>query len=136
MLSRVQALQEDHSRLRALLRTCERADLRDFEATLRRLEEAFVPYRTVKLALYEDSIRAYQQAGDKVNVSVLSIFRTNMNVASQAILGFLHAPDPKTERFQQRFQTVATTLRSMMDTEEKVVFPLCIRHAQRQRGTP
>ena len=130
MPSRVHALQEEHSRLRALLKNCESADPRDFEASLRRLEQVFVPHRQAKLALYEDSVRVYQQAGDKMNVSVLSIFRTNMNVTTQAILGFLHSPDPEPERFRQRFQTVASTLRSMMDTEEKVIFPLCERQAQ------
>lgn len=127
MVPRVQALQEEHSLLRALLKNCESAGPRDFEASLRRLEEAFVPHRQSKLALYEDSVRAYQEAGDKMNVSVLSIFRTNMNVTTQAILGFLHSPDSEPERFRQRFQTVASTLRSMMDTEEKVIFPLCTR---------
>ena len=86
MLPRVHALQEDHSRLRALLHNCEIASPRDFEASLRRLEQVFVPHRQAKLALYEDSVRVYQQAGDKMNVSVLSIFRTNMNVTTQAIL--------------------------------------------------
>ncbi|WP_224244791.1 hemerythrin domain-containing protein [Hyalangium gracile] len=130
MLSRVHALQEDHSRLRALLRNCEGASPRDFENTLRRLEEILVPHHKAKLALYEDSVRAYQQAGDKMNVSVLSIFRTNMNVTAMAILGFLRAPDPEPERARQRFQTVASTLRSMLDTEERVVFPLCSRCTQ------
>ncbi|MFL5346599.1 MAG: hemerythrin domain-containing protein [Hyalangium sp.] len=127
MSSRVQALQEEHSRLRALLKNCESASPRDFAASLRRLEEVFVPHRQAKLALYEDSVRVYKEAGDKMNVSVLSIFRTNMNVTTQAILGFLRSPDPEPERFRQRFQTVASTLRSMMDTEEKVIFPLCTR---------
>ncbi len=130
MLTRVRTLQEDHSRLRALLRNCETAAAQDLAHCLRSLEEAFVPHREAKLALYEDSMRAYQEVGDKVNVSVLSIFRTNMKVTSQAILGFLHAPDPEPARFRERFQSVASTLRSMMDTEEKVIFPLCIRRAQ------
>jgi hypothetical protein len=136
MLSRVHALQEDHSRLRALLKNCESASPRDFATSLRRLEDVFVPHRQAKLALYEDSVRAFQAAGDKMNVSVLSIFRTNMNVTTQAILGFLHSPDPEPERFRQRFQTVASTLRSMMDTEEKVIFPLCARQAQGLEGRP
>jgi hypothetical protein len=136
MLSRVHALQEDHSQLRALLKNCESAGPRDFESSLRRLEEVFLPHRQAKLALYEDSVRAYQEAGDKVNVSVLSIFRTNMNVTTQAILGFLHSPDPEPERFRKRFQTVASTLRSMMDTEERVIFPLYTRQAARPGSHP
>jgi hypothetical protein len=131
MLIRVRVLQEDHSRLRALLRNCESASPRDFESALRRLEEAFLPHRAAKLKLYEDSVRACQEAGDKTGLSVLSIFRANVNVISAAILGFLHTPDPQPERSQERFRTVATTLRSMMDTEEKAVFPICARHAPR-----
>lgn len=136
MLSRVHALQEDHSRLRALLRNCEAAGPRDFEPALRRLEEAFTPHREAKLALYDESVRAYTQAGDKLNVSVLSIFRTNMNVTSQAILGFLRALDPEPERCRARFLSVANTLRSMLDTEERVVFPLYLRTAQRMGTQP
>jgi hypothetical protein len=131
MLSRLHALQEDHSRLRALLSNCEGASPQDFEASLHRLEQVFVPHREAKLALYDESVRAYEQAGDKLNVSVLSIFRTTMNVTSQAILGFLRALDPEPERSLQRFKAVASTLRSMLDTEEKVVFPLYRRCAER-----
>lgn len=130
LLSRVHALQEDHSRLRALLRNCESASPPDLEAALRRLEEALVPHRDAKVALYEDTVRRCQATGDKVSLSVLNIFRSNMNVMSEAILGFLHCPDPQPDRFQQRFRAVASTLRSMLDTEEKVVFPISTRHAQ------
>ncbi|WP_224362438.1 hemerythrin domain-containing protein [Hyalangium versicolor] len=136
MHSRVHALQEEHSRLRALLRLCEDANARELEATLRRLEEVFAPHREAKLALYDESVQAYRQAGDKLNVSVLSIFRTNMNVTSQAILGFLRALDPEPDRCRERFLSVANTLRSMLDTEEKVVFPLCVRCAQRVGAQP
>ena len=134
MLSRVHALQEEHSRLRALLKNCESAGPREFASSLRRLEEVFVSHRQAKLELYDDSVRRYQEAGDKMNVSVLSIFRTNMNVATQAILGFLQSPDPEPQRFRERFQTVASTLRSMLDTEEKVIFPLCTRQPQWRRS--
>ena len=128
MHSTVQALQEDHAQLRALLRNCESAHPRDLAASLRRLEEAFVPHHKAKLALYEESVQAFQAAGDRTSVSVLSIFRTNMKVMSSAILGFLRSPDPDPARFHERFRTVASTLRSMLTTEEKVVFPLCLRH--------
>jgi hypothetical protein len=136
MLSRIQSLQEDHSQLRALLRNCESADPRDFAAALRRLEEVFVPHHQAKLALYDSSVQGFQAAGDKTSVSVLSIFRANMRVMSVAILGFLQSPDPDPHRFQERFRAVASTLRSMLTTEEKVVFPLCTRYAQQKGAKP
>jgi hypothetical protein len=136
MLSRVHDLQEDHSRLRALLRNCEYAHGKELEPSLRRLEEALVPHCQAKMALYEEFVRAFQEAGDRMSVSVLSIFRTNMNLTSQAILGFLRAPDPEPERLRQHFQSVASTLRSMLDTEEKVIFPLCTRYAQPVESPP
>jgi hypothetical protein len=129
MHTRVQTLQEEHSRLRALLRNCEGASPRELEAAIRRLEALYVPHHQAKLALYEDSVRACRAQGDKASVSVLSIFRANLNVMGDAIMGFLRFPDPQPERLSQRFRTVAATLRSMMDTEEKVVFPICLRHA-------
>lgn len=132
MVSRIQSLQEEHSRLRALLRNCESANPRDLAVALRRLEEAFLPHHEAKLELYESSVKGFQAAGDKTSVSVLSIFRANMRVMSSAILGFLRAPDPDPSRFHERFRTVAETLRSMLSTEEKVVFPLCLRQAQQQ----
>jgi hypothetical protein len=128
MHSKVQALQEEHAQLRALLRNCESAHPRDLAASLRRLEEMFVPHHEAKLALYEASVQACQAAGDKTSVSMLSIFRTNMRVMSSAILGFLRSPDPDPARFHERFRAVASTLRSMLTTEEKVVFPLCLRY--------
>lgn len=136
MHSKVQALQDDHSQLRALLRNCESAHPRDFPAALGRLEEMFVPHHDAKLAFYDASIRALQAAGDKTSVSVLSIFRTNMKVTSSAILGFLRSPDPDPARFHERFRAVATTLRSMLSTEEKVVFPLCTRKELHEGGQP
>ncbi|HYH99029.1 hemerythrin domain-containing protein [Hyalangium sp.] len=136
MLSRIQALQEDHSRLRALLRNCEGAGVRDLAVALLRLEEVFVPHHQAKLALYDDSVLAFQAAGDKTSVSVLSIFRANTRVMSAAILGFLQSPDPDPGRFSERFSAVASTMRSMLSTEEKVVFPLCTRFAQQPRLQP
>lgn len=132
MRTQVQTLQEDHARLRALLQTCEGASPPELEASLRRLEEIFVPHRRAKVALYEDSLQACQLRGDKTSVTVLNIFRANMNVMGEAILGFLRFPDPHPERLLQRFRTVSSTLRSMMDSEEKVVFPLFLRHARRE----
>lgn len=129
MHTRVYALQEEHARLRALLRQCESSGPRELQANLRRLEEVFVPHRQAKVALYEDSVKACQARGDKASISMLSIFRANLNVMAEAIIGFLRSPDPQPERFLERFRTVAATLRSMMDSEEKVVFPICLRHA-------
>lgn len=128
MHSKVHALQEEHAQLRALLRNCESAHPRDLAAALRRLEEMFVPHHQAKLALYDASVQAFQAAGDKTSVSVLSIFRTNMKVMSSAIQGFLRSPDPDPARSSERFRAVASTLRSMLSTEEKVVFPLCLRY--------
>ncbi|HLL01776.1 MAG TPA: hemerythrin domain-containing protein [Myxococcaceae bacterium] len=130
MHTRVYALQEEHAQLRALLRQCESASPRELPATLRRLEEVFVPHRQAKVALYEDSVKACQARGDKASISMLSIFRSNLNVMADAVIAFLRSPDPQPERFLERFRTVAATLRSMMDSEEKVVFPICLRHAQ------
>ncbi len=127
MHAKVQSLQEEHSQLRALLRNCESARPKDLAANLRRLEEMFVPHHQAKLALYEESVQAFQAVGDKTSVSVLSIFRTNMKVMASAILGFLRSPDTDPARFSERFRAVASTLRSMLTTEEKVVFPLCLR---------
>ncbi|MDY7232327.1 hypothetical protein [Hyalangium rubrum] len=101
---------------------------------MRRLEELFVPHRQAKVALYEDSVRVCQLKGDKTSTAVLNIFRSNMNVMGEAIMGFLRFPDPHPDRLLQRFRTVASTLRSMMDTEEKVVFPLFLRHARGEVG--
>ncbi len=129
MHAQVHTLQEDHARLRILLRQCETASPRELEAALRRLEEVFVPHRKAKVALYEDSVRACLARGDKASLSMLSIFRANLNVMGEAIMAFLRSPDPQPERFLERFRTVAATLRSMMDSEEKVVFPICLRHA-------
>lgn len=136
MHSTVQALQDEHSRLRALLGNCESAHPRDLPVALGRLEEMFVPHHDAKLAFYDASIQAFQAAGDKTSVSVLAIFRTNMKVMSSAILGFLQSPDPDPARFHERFRAVATTLRSMLSTEEKVIFPLCIRNKLHEGGRP
>ena len=95
-----------------------------------------MPHHEAKLAFYDASIQAFQAAGDKTSVSVLSIFRTNMKVMSSAILGFLRSPDPDPARFHERFHTVATTLRSMLSSEEKAVFPLCIRNELHEGGQP
>jgi hypothetical protein len=136
MHSRVQALQEEHSQLRALLRNCESAGPRELPAALRRLQDAFEPLLQIKLKLYADSVEACERAGDKASITLLGIFRTNMNVASSAVLGFLRSPDPNPGRSSERFRAVATTLRLMLSTEEQAIFPIFVRHALSPGGRP
>jgi hypothetical protein len=130
----VQTLQEDHAQLRTLLANCEGASPQQFGDALRRLEALFVPHCDAKLRLYDSLLRTLKENGDKTSGSLLSIFRSNMRVMSEAVMGFLRSPDPHPERFQQRFRTVAVTLRKMLETEEKVVFPICTRHSRIQGG--
>lgn len=129
MLRRVDALKEDHARLRELLARCEAASPEGLRTALVQLQDALGAHLVVKESLYEAAVLATRAAGDVTGLSLLSIFRTNLNVTSGAVLGFLRTPDPQPERLQQRLRVVIGALRSLLDTEEKVVFPLCARHA-------
>lgn len=129
MLSRVNALKADHARLRELMSQCEAATPDTLRSVLGRLEEVLAAHVTAKEDLYDMAVLATRAAGDATGLSLLSIFRTNLSVTSSAVLGFLSTPEPRTERLQQRLRSVTGMLRSLLETEEKVIFPLCVRHA-------
>jgi hypothetical protein len=130
MLRRVDAFKQDHARLRELLSQCEVAPPDALRDMLARLDAVFAPHLKAKETLYEMAVLATRSAGDLTGLSLLTIFRANLNVTSSAVLGFLRTPDPQPERLQQRLRSVTSALRSLLETEEKVIFPLCIKHAK------
>lgn len=130
MLGPVDALKEQHGRLHALLSQCESAPAPELPSLLAQLRESLRPHLEAKQALYVQALRAVQAAGNSTELSLLGIFRTNLGVVSGAVMGFLEAPDPHPERLRERLRTVVGALRSLMDTEEKVVFPLCTRYSK------
>lgn len=129
MLRRVETLREDHARLRELLARCEAASPGAPREAFRPLQEALGPHLQAKEDLYDMAQLAVRAAGDSTGLSLLGIFRTNLRVTSSAVLGFLRSPEPNPERLQQRLRGVTGALRSLLDTEEKVIFPLCLKHA-------
>lgn len=135
MLRRIDALKEDHARLRTLIGQCEASTLDSLQAALLRLQDAMGPHVTAKEDLYDMAVLATRAAGDSTGLSLLNIFRTNLGVTSSAVLRFLRAPEPNPERLQQRLRSVTGALRSLLDTEEKVIFPLAARHAARREAS-
>jgi hypothetical protein len=137
MLRRLDALKEDHTRLRALIGQCEASPPGGLQAALLRLQDAMGPHITAKEDLYDMAVLATRAAGDTTGLSLLNIFRTNLSVTSSAVQRFLRAPEPDPARLQQRLRSVTGALRSLLDTEEKVIFPLAARHAAHSgaRGT-
>lgn len=131
MLRRIDALKQDHARLRALIGQCEDSTPDGLHAVLPRLQDALAPHVTAKEDLYDMAVLATRAAGDTTGLSLLNIFRTNLGVTSSAVLRFLRSPEPDAERLQQRLRSVTGALRSLLDTEEKVIFPLAARHAAR-----
>jgi hypothetical protein len=130
MHSRVDALQEEHARLRSLLDRCEGAPAPELSPLLDQLREALRPHVEAKQALYVEAVQAVQAVDNKpTELSLLGIFRTNLGVVSGAVLSFLEAPDPQPARQRERLRTVVGALRSLMETEEKVVFPLCRKYS-------
>lgn len=130
MLGPVDALKEQHGRLRSLLSLCESTPAPELPPLLARLRESLRPHLEAKQALYGQALQGVQAAGTPTELSLLGIFRTNLGVVSGAVMGFLEAPDPQPERLRERLRTVVGALRSLMDTEEKVVFPLCARYSK------
>lgn len=133
MMSRVETLRKEHALLRALLGACEGAGHLELPGLLRQLHMAFEPHQRAKEKLYEDAAAACQDARDATTLTLLNIFRSNLQVMSNAVQGFFMNTDSDPERLRQRFRTVSSALRSMMETEEKSVFPLCLRHLARPR---
>jgi hypothetical protein len=130
MHSRVDALQEEHGQLRSLLDRCEAAPPLELSPLLSQLRESLRPHVEAKQALYTEAVQAVQAVDNKpTELSLLGIFRTNLGVVSGAVLSFLEAPDPQPVRQRERLRTVVGALRSLMDTEEKVVFPLCRKYS-------
>ncbi|HZI16233.1 MAG TPA: hypothetical protein VE153_38065 [Myxococcus sp.] len=130
MHSRVDTLQEEHIRLRSLLDRCEAAPSPELSSLLNQLREALRPHVEAKQALYAEAVRSVQAVDNKpTELSLLGIFRTNLGVVSGAVLSFLEAPDPQPARQRERLRTMVGALRSLMDTEEKVVFPLCRKYS-------
>lgn len=134
MNDRVETLRKEHGLLRVLLRACDGASALELPGLLRQLQEAFVPHQRAKEQLYEATVALCRELGDTNALTLLSIFRSNLTVMSNAVHGFLLNVDPQPERLRQRFRAVSEALRSMMDIEEKSVFPLCLRQETRRRG--
>ena len=130
MLSRLDALREEHGLLRSLLGQCDSAPPSELPPLMARLRVLLRPHLEAKQALYVQAVQAVQASGTPTELSLLGIFRTNLGVVSGAVMGFLEAPDPQPERLRERLRTVVGALRSLLDTEEKVVFPLCVRYSK------
>jgi hypothetical protein len=127
MINRVETLKKEHGQLRMLLRACDGAGAVELPGLLRHLHEALVPHQRAKEQLYDAVAASCQDAKDATSLTMLNIFRANLSVMSSAVHGFFVNVDPEPERLRQRFRTVSDALRSMMDTEEKSVFPICLR---------
>ena len=136
MINRVETLKKDHGRLRVLLGACDGASAMELPGLLRQLHEAFVPHQRAKEQLYEAATAACREAKDTSSLTLLNVFRTNLTVMSNAVQGFLMNVDGDPDRLRQRFRSVSHALRSMMDTEEKSVFPLCLRQHNRVHSAP
>ncbi|WNG46809.1 hemerythrin domain-containing protein [Archangium minus] len=130
MINRVETLKREHGQLRVLLRACDTASPVELPGLLRQLHDVFVPHQRAKDQLYEAVVASRPDAS---TLTLLNIFRTNLSVMSNAVLGFLVNVDSDPERLGQRFRTVSNALRSLMDTEEKTVFPLCLRQSASPR---
>jgi hypothetical protein len=133
MINRVETLKKDHGRVRVLLSACDGAGATELPGLLRQLHDVFVPHQRAKEQLYDVVVASCQEAKDATTLTLLNIFRTNLTVMSNAVLGFFSNVDADPERLRQRFRTVSTALRSLMDTEEKSVFPLCLRQQTRMQ---
>ena len=133
MINRVETLKKDHGRLRVLLNACDGASAMELPGLLRQLHDVFVPHQRAKEQLYGAVVATCQEAKDATTLTLLNIFRTNLSVMSNAVLGFFMNVDPDPDRLRLRFRTVSTALRSLMDTEEKSVFPLCLRQQTRMQ---
>ncbi|WPB72992.1 hemerythrin domain-containing protein [Archangium violaceum] len=133
MINRVETLKRDHGRLRVLLIACDGASPLELPGLLRQLHDVFGPHQRAKEQLYDVVVAACQESKDATSLTLLNIFRTNLTVMSNAVLGFFSHVDSDPERLRQRFRTVSAALRSLMDTEEKSVFPLCLRQQTRMK---
>ncbi len=111
-----------------LLRACDGASSLELPALLRQLRGAFELHQEAKEQVYEAVLGVCRESNDTTTLSLLSIFRTNLMVMSNAVKSFLGSIPPDPTHLRMRFRTVSDSLRSMMDVEEKSVFPLFLRH--------
>jgi hypothetical protein len=131
MLNRVETLKKDHERLRVLLRACDGASSTELRGLLRQLHDCFLLHQRAKEQLYDTVVATCREVQDSTTLTLLNVFRTNQRVMSNAVHGFFVHLDPDSERLRKRFRAVADALRSLMDIEEKSVFPLCLRQHSR-----
>jgi hypothetical protein len=136
MPSRIDVLKEEHGQLRTLLGRCDSAQVSELPPLMQQLQASLRPHLESKQALYAQAVQAVRAAGTPTELSLLGIFRTNLGVVSGAVMGFLEAPDPRPDRLRERLRTVVGALRSLLDTEEKVVFPLYTRYAAADAAGP
>jgi hypothetical protein len=128
MLEYMEALRKDHERLRALLHAWDEATAPALPGLLQQLRDHLTQYQQDKSLLFDKASRTCQLAGDMTGMSLLSIFRTNMEVFANAVKNFFMHVEPDPARLQRHFRTVADSLRSMMVVDEKSIIPLCMRH--------
>jgi hypothetical protein len=131
MLNRVETLKKDHERLRVLLHACDKASGMELRGLLRQLHDSFLLHQRAKEQLYDTVVATCREVQDSSTLTLLNVFRTNQRVMSNAVHGFFVHLDPDSERLRQRFRTVSEALRSLMDIEDKSVFPLCLRQHSR-----
>ena len=135
MLNRVETLKKDHERLRVLLRACDGASSIELRGLLRQLHDFFLLHQRAKEQLYDAVVATCREVQDATTLTLLNVFRTNQRVMSNAVHGFFVHLDPDPDRLRKRFRAVADALRSLMDIEEKSVFPLCLRQHSRSSST-
>ncbi len=135
MLNRVETLKKDHEHLRVLLRACDGASSMELRGLLRQLHDSFLLHQRAKEQLYDAVVATCREVQDATTLTLLNVFRTNQRVMSNAVHGFFVHLDPDPERLRKRFRAVSDALRSLMDIEEKTVFPLCLRQHSRSSST-
>ncbi len=129
MLALIDTLRQEHQRLRQLLGQCEAAAPSQLRGHLGPLRETFLALKSSKERLYGEADAVCRADGDENGLIVLGILCRNTLVMSDAILSFMANLDGIPDaHLQPRFRTVAQAMRSVLDVEERSLFPLCLRH--------
>lgn len=132
MSMHIELLQAEHRQVRELLGECECCTAEELPGVLRRLRLALEPLLRHEEVLYEEALQGCRRRADAYGMALLNIFRTSTSVVLGAAEGFLQSPGTLFEQTKQRLRAVADSLRSALEAEERVVFPLYEKARQSQ----
>lgn len=132
---RIEAFKAEHRSLATALTECRAllAAPEQLVAKLRTVESLVINHLDAKERFYVDLVELCAAKHDAGSKSIAEIFGQNMRVQSEALRTFFSGlPRVDLKTLPRSFETMSHVMTTRVSTEERVVFPLFLKHADKQ----